>query len=117
MVTDTTNSSTPNDLGHDPNFRENVRRQLEAKGAEGMPNMTDTYIPMVNMEPSEGRALRWVGGVVGTGIFLFGAAWFLAILGYSVPWYTAFPLLAMFVGGFFVLAAVVTRRDLKKRKI
>lgn len=116
MVTDTTSPSTPNDLGHDANFRENVRRQLLAKGAEGTPDPMDTYVPMVQMEPSEGRALRWFGSVVGAGLFVFGAIWFLAIIGYAVPWYSVFPILAMFVGGFFITAAFATRKDLTKRK-
>jgi hypothetical protein len=113
-MTDSTN--TQNDLGHDENFRENVRRQLLAKGAEGTADPIDTYVPMVQMPPAEGRALRWFGSVVGAGLFVFGAIWFLAILGYTVPWYAAFPILAMFVGGFFITAALATRRDLSKLK-
>jgi hypothetical protein len=113
-MVDSTN--THNDLGHDENFKENVRRQLLAKGAEGTTDPIDTYVPMVQMAPAEGRALRWVGSVVGAGLFVFGGTWFLAILGYSVPWYAAFPILAMFVGGFFITAAYATRRDLTKLK-
>jgi apolipoprotein N-acyltransferase len=75
----------------------------------------DTYVPMVEMDPSEGRAVRWFGAVVGAGLFVIGGVWFMAILGYTVPWYTAFPLLAMFVGGFFIVAAYATRKDLRKR--
>ena len=116
MVTNTTDSSTPNDLGNDANFKENVRRQLLAKGAEGTTDPIDTYVPMVQMPPAEGRALRWFGSVVGSLLFLFGATWFLAILGYTVPWYAVFPILAMFVGGFFITAALATRKDLSKLK-
>ncbi|MGD0818105.1 MAG: hypothetical protein ABR986_06855 [Methanomassiliicoccales archaeon] len=115
-MTNTTDSSTPNDLGNDANFKENVRRQLLAKGAEGTTDPIDTYVPMVQMPPAEGRALRWFGSVVGSLLFLFGATWFLAILGYTVPWYAVFPILAMFVGGFFITAALATRKDLSKLK-
>jgi len=116
MVTDTTNSSTPTDPRQDPTFKENLRRQLQAKGAEGAPNPMDTYEPMVQMDPSEARALRWVGGVIGSGLFVFGAFWFLATLGYAIPWYSIFPVVAMFVGGFFVTAALATRKRLKTRE-
>ena len=115
-MTESTNTSTANDPGQDPNFRENVRRQLFAKGAEGTTDPIDTYVPMVQMPPAEGRALRWFGSVIGSLLFLFGAAWFLAILGYVVPWYAVFPILAMFVGGFFITAAFATRKDLTKLK-
>jgi hypothetical protein len=113
-VTDMTDSKNENDLGSDPTFRENVRRQLQAKGAEGTPDPRDTYVPMVQMEPSEGRAARWFGSVVGAALFLFGAFWFLAILGYPFPWYTLFPVLGMFVGGFLIAAAIATGRPQKR---
>ena len=116
MMTDTTNSSTPTDPGQDPTFRENLRRQLQAKGANGTPDQTDSYVPMVQMDPAEGRALRWVGGVIGSALFLFGGFWFLGILGYPVPWYAIFPAILMFVGGFFVTAAIATRRVMKRRE-
>lgn len=115
MMTDMTNSSTPIDPGQDPRFRENLRRQLQAKGANGTPDQTDSYVPMVQMDPAEGRALRWVGGVIGSALFLFGGFWFLGILGYPVPWYSIFPAILMFVGGFFITAAIATRRVLKRR--
>jgi hypothetical protein len=116
MVTDTTNPPTSNDLGHDEKFRENVRRQLLATGAEGTPDPTDTYMPMVQMDPSEGRAVRWFGSVIGSLLFLFGAFWFLALIGFTVPWYAVFPILAMLVGGFFITAAIATGMGQKKRK-
>ncbi|HSV42364.1 MAG TPA: hypothetical protein VLH13_03015 [Methanomassiliicoccales archaeon] len=96
-------------------FRENVRRQLLARGAEGTPDPQDTYVPMVQMDPGEGLAVRWFGSVIGSLLFLFGGFWFMAILGYSVPWYSVFPILAMFIGGFFVAAAFATRRSPKRR--
>ena len=115
---DCMNDSTniQNDIGHDENFKENVRRQLLAKGAEGTTDLIDTYVPMVQLPPAEGRALRWFGSVIGAGLFVFGGTWFLAILGYAVPWYAVFPILAMFVGGFFITAAFATRKDLTKMK-
>jgi hypothetical protein len=116
IVTDSTNTTKPNELGNDANFKENVRRQLLAKGAEGTTDPIDTYVPMVEMEPAEGRAARWFGSVIGAGLFVFGGAWFLAILGYSVPWYAVFPILAMFVGGFFIAAAFATRKEITKMK-
>lgn len=115
MVTDMTEKSTENELGNDANFRDNVRRQLLAKGAEGTPDLKDTYVPMVEMDPSEGHALRWFGSVVGAGLFLIGAFWFLSIIGYDFPWYTIFPVLAMFVGAFFLAAAFATRGNHKRR--
>lgn len=57
----------------------------------------------------------WFGSVIGSALFIFGAFWFLAILGYSVPWYAVFPVLAMFVGGFFITAALATRKDLNRK--
>jgi hypothetical protein len=39
----------------------------------------------------------------------------MAILGYTVPWYSVFPLAAMFVGGFFITAGIATRGSHKKR--
>jgi hypothetical protein len=113
-MTNTTNTSESNDIGHDENFKENVRRQLFAKGAEGTTDPIDAYVPMVQLPPAEGRAVRWFGSVIGSLLFLFGAIWFLAILGYTVPWYAIFPILAMFVGGFFITAAFATRKDLTK---
>jgi len=110
-----TETSTPNELGNDANFRENVRRQLMAKGAEGTPDPKDTYVPMVDLDPSEGRAVRWFGSVVGAGLFLVGLFWFLSILGFDFPWYTIFPVLAMFVGAFFLAAAYATRDNPKRR--
>ncbi|HEY3419105.1 MAG TPA: hypothetical protein VGK23_00955 [Methanomassiliicoccales archaeon] len=115
-MTDSTNTSNPNDIGHDENFKENVRRQLLAKGAEGTTDPIDTYVPMVQLPPAEGRAVRWFGSVIGSLLFLFGAIWFLAIIGYAVPWYAVFPIMAMFVGGFFITAALATRKDLSKLK-
>jgi hypothetical protein len=115
MMTDTTDSSTQTDPGQDPTFRENLRRQLQAKGADGTKDQMDSYVPMVQMDPAEGRALRWFGGVIGSALFLFGAFWFMAILGFPVPWYAIFPAILMFVGGFFVTAAIATRRVLKRR--
>ena len=109
LVTNT-NEATDNDLGSDPNFRENVRRQFLAKGAEGTPDPKETYIPMVDLDPSEGRAVRWFGAVVGGLLFLFGGFWFMSILGYTVPWYTLFPVLLMFVGTYFLAAAYATGR-------
>jgi len=116
MVTETNNSSTPKDPGQDPTFRENLRRQLQAKGANGTNDTADSYIPMVQMDPAEGRAARWFGAVIGSALFLFGGAWFLGILGYPIPWYAIFPAILMFVGGFFVTAVYATRRNLKKRE-
>ena len=114
MMTNTNDPSTPTDPGQDPTFRENLRRQLQAKGANGTIDQTDSYVPMVEMDPAEGRALRWFGGVIGSALFLFGAFWFLAIIGYPVPWYAIFPAVLMFVGGFFVTAAIATRRALRR---
>ena len=116
MMTDTTSSSTTTDPGQDPTFRENLRRQLQAKGVNGTPDQMDSYVPMVQMDPAEGRALRWFGGVIGSALFLFGASWFMAILGYPVPWYAIFPATLMFAGGFFVTAAMATRRVLKRKE-
>jgi len=114
MVTESTETTSQNDLGNDTTFRDNMRRQLRAKGAKGTPDPEDTYVPMVQMEPSEGRAARWFGSVIGAGLFLFGAFWFLAILGYPFPWTTVFPVIAMFVGGFFIAAAIATGRPRKR---
>ena len=93
-MTETTNAD---ELEQNASFRENLRRQLLAKGAEGTPEPNDSYVPMVQLDPSEGRAVRWFGSVVGGLLFVFGAVWILAILGYTVPWYAVFPILAMFV--------------------
>ncbi len=107
---------TPNDLDNVTSFRENVRRQLQEKGVEGTPDPRDAYVPMVDMDPAEGRAVRWFGSVIGAGLLLIGAFWFLGILGYTFPWYTIFPVLAMFVGAFFLAAAFATRGNHEKRR-
>ncbi|OPY33140.1 MAG: hypothetical protein A4E32_00814 [Methanomassiliicoccales archaeon PtaU1.Bin124] len=68
-------------------------------------------MPMVQLDPSEGRVVRWFGSVIGSLFFVFGGIWFLGILGYTVPWYAVFPILLMFIGGFFIAAAYATRRN------
>lgn len=115
LVKNMTDSTTPDEIASDTKFRENVRRQLLEKGAEGTTDPKDTYVPMVDMDPSEGRAVRWFGSVIGAGLLLIGAFWFLGILGYSFPWYTIFPVMAMFVGAFFLAAAYATRGNHEKR--
>jgi hypothetical protein len=117
MVTDTQDTSKPNDPGEDPTFRENLRRQLRAKGAEGTLDPMENYIPMVQLDPAECHAVRWFGGVIGSLLFLFGGIWFLGILGYTVPWYAIFPILLMFIGGFLVAAGIATRKVLKKKEL
>jgi hypothetical protein len=73
------------------------------------------YAPWIEMDPMAGGALRWIGGVVGAALLLLGGFWFLAILGYTVPWYTIFPVMAILAGGAFLIAAIVTRRSRKNR--
>jgi hypothetical protein len=113
MVTNTSDTS-PDDIGKDTNFRENVRRQLAAKDSENG-TITAADGPLIDLEPIAGAALRWMGGVVGSGLFLLGLFWMLAIIGFVLPWYAIFPLFAMFVGGWFLIGSYVTRKGRKRR--
>ena len=112
-MVDSTN--TQNDLGHDQNFKENVRRQLEERERAVMLRKAGLEGPWMDMDPMAIGALRWTGGIVGAFLLVFGGIWMLAILGYTVPWYSVFPIVAIISGAAFLIAAIVTRRSRRLR--
>lgn len=116
MVTDTTDSSTPKDPAQDPAFRENVRRQLEEREREAMMRRAGLDGPWMDMDPMAVGAMRWMGGIVGAILLAFGGIWMLAILGFTIPWFSVFPILAIIAGAAFLIAAIVTRRSRRTMK-
>ncbi len=111
-MTDITEKTNDN-IVQDSKFRENVRRQLLSRGEGGSPQGDSGSL--IELEPIAGAALRWIGAVAGSGLFLLGMFWLLAILGYAISWTAIFPLFAMYVGGWFLIGVAATRSSRKKR--
>jgi hypothetical protein len=108
MVTsDTINGS----LEQDARFRENLRSQLQEKEARAVASRYGCDLDHLEfVDPYARSALRWLGGVAGVSLLVLGGLWMLSFFDFTLPWYSAFPIMLLIVGGAFVLAAVSTRR-------
>jgi hypothetical protein len=113
MVTSNIHTDEPED---DTRFRENLRSQLqesEARSSIWYKYEKDRQKAELDAEelkaamsiPFARTALIWVGGIIGTLLFTFGLLWFLSFFDFILPWYAAFSLLVMIVGGAFMVAA------------
>jgi hypothetical protein len=113
MVNSNTSTEEPQD---DSKFRENLRSQLqesEARSASWYREERERLkaerdkaeLDRAMSMPFARTALIWIGGVFGTLLFTFGLFWFLSFLGVVFPWYVAFSLLIMLIGGALIVAA------------
>lgn len=100
----------------DSKFRENLRSQLRQGSAcsdawfddEFLRQEWEAYRTAMDA-PFVRSTLRWTGGVAGATMFTAGIFWFLSFLGFVLPWYAAFSVLFMIVGGALTVAALATR--------
>lgn len=49
-------------------------------------------------------------GVLGASLQCLGLLWLLSAIGFSIPWYSIFPLTIMTVGGVFIVRAIIRDR-------
>lgn len=117
MVTMVTINNSNDEPKDDIKFRENLRSQLRQGNVrsgscyenEGLNEAAEAYDGFVNM-PFVSTALRWIGGIAGVFLLTFGLFWFLSFFGFVLPWYSAFSIFIMIVGGSLIAAAIATRK-------
>ena len=119
MVTEPPNNTG---LDQDSRFRENLRSQLQEKEAqwraeqkqEELKRSMEDYRRQMEsfqfFDPYASATLRWIGGVAGVLFLIIGVLWFLSLFGFVIPWYSAFPIILIVIGGSLVVAAIVTRK-------